>query len=281
VEWSCDIQTHAITCHYSNSRQGDINGYCVADVDWRFVLRSVRPESWSFHRRSSPILSWRHMSRVVTDLQRHLRLINWSLSTFYVEDSYRCFSLISAWLYATSVLTGLSANLKQLQPVLNASARLIYGLWRFDHVLLSFHITAVVAPPRAYINSTWRSWSTEFFAATLQSTSDRSLALRCSESIITAVCIIQSSTHPAMSSFESTVGARVFPVSAGPAPWNSLPADMTSVNSLPVFRRRINNYLYCMRKLFFHWKSSTWDSFRKVYITSSKNVPILHLHFCV
>jgi len=35
----------------------------------------------------------------------------------------------------------------------------------------------------------------------------------------------------------STVGARAFPVS-GPALWNSLSADDTSVDSLPVFRRR-------------------------------------------
>jgi len=39
----------------------------------------------------------------------------------------------------------------------------------------------------------------------------------------------------------STVGARAFQV-AGPALWNRLPADITSIDSLPVFRRR-KNYL--------------------------------------
>jgi len=41
----------------------------------------------------------------------------------------------------------------------------------------------------------------------------------------------------------STVGARAFPV-AGPAPWNSLPAGITSIDSLPVFRHRRKNYLF-------------------------------------
>jgi len=41
----------------------------------------------------------------------------------------------------------------------------------------------------------------------------------------------------------TTVGARAFPV-AGPALWNSMPADITSIDSLPVFRHRLKNYLF-------------------------------------
>jgi len=41
----------------------------------------------------------------------------------------------------------------------------------------------------------------------------------------------------------STVGARAFPVT-GPALWNSLPADITSIDSLPVFRHRLKNYFF-------------------------------------
>ena len=37
----------------------------------------------------------------------------------------------------------------------------------------------------------------------------------------------------------STVGARAFTVS-GPALWNRLPSDITSIDSLPVFRRHLN-----------------------------------------
>ena len=42
----------------------------------------------------------------------------------------------------------------------------------------------------------------------------------------------------------STVGARAFTVS-GPALWNSLPSAHTSIDSLPVFRRHLKNYLLC------------------------------------
>ena len=41
----------------------------------------------------------------------------------------------------------------------------------------------------------------------------------------------------------STVGTRAFPV-AGPKFWNSLPADITAIDSLPVFRRRLKSYLF-------------------------------------
>jgi len=41
----------------------------------------------------------------------------------------------------------------------------------------------------------------------------------------------------------STVVARAFPV-YGPALWNSLPSDITSIDSLPVFRRRLENSLF-------------------------------------
>jgi len=41
----------------------------------------------------------------------------------------------------------------------------------------------------------------------------------------------------------STVSARAFPV-AKPALWNSLSADITSIDSLTVFRHRLNNYLF-------------------------------------
>jgi len=41
----------------------------------------------------------------------------------------------------------------------------------------------------------------------------------------------------------STFGARALPV-AGSAVWNSLPADITLIDSLTVFRHRLTNYLF-------------------------------------
>ena len=42
----------------------------------------------------------------------------------------------------------------------------------------------------------------------------------------------------------STVGCRAFPVAEAKV-WNSLPSDVTSAPSLPVFRNRMKTYLFC------------------------------------
>jgi hypothetical protein len=41
----------------------------------------------------------------------------------------------------------------------------------------------------------------------------------------------------------STIGRRAFPV-AGPQIWNDLPDDITSLHSLPAFRRKLKTYLF-------------------------------------
>jgi hypothetical protein len=41
----------------------------------------------------------------------------------------------------------------------------------------------------------------------------------------------------------STVGTQSFAVT-GPSVWNSLPLDITRIDSLPVFRRHLKNYLF-------------------------------------
>ena len=66
---------------------------------------------------------------------------------------------------------------------------------------------------------------------------------RRSESIITAICIIQSSSHPA----SCNVGARVF-TAFGPVLWNSLPFDITSVDILSFFRRCLK-YIYSVIRI--------------------------------
>ena len=86
-----------------------------------------------------------HVARVVAqcfDVLRRLRLISRLLSpaTLKTADVSLVLSRLD---YANSVLIGLPAYLiKRLQSVLNASARLIYGLRRFDHIseaLMSLH----------------------------------------------------------------------------------------------------------------------------------------------
>jgi len=41
----------------------------------------------------------------------------------------------------------------------------------------------------------------------------------------------------------STIGGRAFPL-AGAKVWNSLPSDVTSASSLPVFNNRLKTYLF-------------------------------------
>ena len=86
-----------------------------------------------------------HVTRVVGQcfaVLRQLRLISRLLSPSTLKTVVVAL-VLSRLDYANSVLTGLPAYLvKRLQSVLNASARLIYGLRRFDHVsnaLMSLH----------------------------------------------------------------------------------------------------------------------------------------------
>ena len=101
--------------------------------------------------------------------------------------------------------------------------------------------TALVTSSRAYSIQTGgpgppsSAWQRSRIPRTVHS------AARRSDSIITAIRIIQSPSHPASSSLDCTVGARAFTVS-GPALWNSLPSDITSIDSLSVFRRHLEKY---------------------------------------
>jgi len=140
------------------------------------------------------------------------------------------------------VLTGLPAYLvKRLQSVLNASARLIYGLRQFDHVseaLMSLHWLRI--PERiqfklvVLVHRVLHGNAPEYLGPLTQLSDVPSQSpLRSSSSNHLLVPPVR----------RSTVGARAFLV-AGSAHWNSLTADITSIDSLPVFRQRIKNYLF-------------------------------------
>ena len=129
---------------------------------------------------------------------------------------------------------------RRLQSVLNAAARLIFGLRRSDHVsdaLISLRwlripqciqfkvaVSYVRGPPwlRAIV-----PWSIRPCGRLTESTSS---SLRHSR-------LIQPQSN------RSTVGDRAFPV-AGPQVWNSLPPDLTSAPSLDTFRRRLKTHRF-------------------------------------
>ena len=114
-----------------------------------------------------------HVTRIVAQcfaVLRQLRAHQSAAVAIDVKNSSRRVSPISTGL-RRSVLTGLPAYLvKRLQSVLNASARLIYGLRPFDHIsnaLLSLHWLRI--PERIQFKLA------VLVMATLQNTSDRSL----------------------------------------------------------------------------------------------------------
>jgi len=118
-----------------------------------------------------------------------------------------------------------------------ASARLIYWLWRIDLVsepFISWYWACSIQTVGPCPLSSARNF-TDYLRSFTRPSDIPSWFLLLSASsnqiLIPPVC-------------GSTVGARAFPVSV-PAPWSSLLADIMSINSLPVFHRRLKNYLFC------------------------------------
>jgi len=137
--------------------------------------------------------------------------------------------------YGNAVLTGLPVYLsRRLQSVLNAAARLIFGLRRSDHVSDALHWLRI--PQRIQFKvavqgpSRLRAIYLGPFVRVADLPSRRAL-----RSANTSHLIQPQSNW-------STVGNRVFPV-AGPQVWNSLPPEVTSAPSLDTFRRRLKTHL--------------------------------------
>ena len=150
--------------------------------------------------------------------------------------------VISRLDYVNSVLVGLPAYLtKRLQSVLNAAARLVFGLRRYDHIsdaLMILHWLRI----RERI---------QFKLAVLVYRSLHGAApsylgpfLRLSDIPGRRSLRSASSHHVSIPAIHrSTVGARAFPV-AGAIVWNSLPAEVASADNLSLFRRRLKSFLF-------------------------------------
>jgi len=145
--------------------------------------------------------------------------------------------------YGNFVLVGLPAyQQRQLESVLNAAARLLYQLRRYDHItdaletlhwlrlpervgfkvaVMAFRVLHGLAPP--YLSQLTR-------VADLPGRR----RLRSSSSQLLQVPPFH----------RSTVGRRSFPVAASVL-WNSLPLDIQSLPSLPIFRQQLKTFLFC------------------------------------
>ena len=132
---------------------------------------------------------------------------------------------------AISTLAGLPVHLvRRLQSVLNAASRLIYGLRRCDHVtdaLLTLHWLKV--PERiqfklaVLVHRVLHGTAPSYLGPLLR-VADMP-GRRALRSASTSQLFVPSVRL-------STVGPRAFAV-AGPQIWNSLPADITAIDSLP------------------------------------------------
>ena len=169
---------------------------------------------------------------------RHLR-------RYVTDDCFRSLvvSLVHSRLdYGNFVLVGLLVYLqRRLQSVLNAAARLVFLLRRYDHVtdalatlhwlclpqcvdfkvaVMAFRVLHGLAPP--YLNQ-------------LAPVANLLQSLPTSVSIVNQLLVSPF--------WITTVGLLTFPV-AGSLVWNSLPSDIQASSSLSAFRQRFKTFLF-------------------------------------
>jgi len=144
--------------------------------------------------------------------------------------------------YGNATLAGLPASqLRRLQSVLHAAARLIHRSSRYEQVTLMLQDLHWLRSPERI----------DFKLAVLVSRCLHGVAPRYLSDYIQRVA--DSNRHRLQSSSSSqimirrtrlsTVGDLAFPV-AGSRLWNSLPPDVTSAPTPTVFRNRLKTYLF-------------------------------------
>jgi hypothetical protein len=142
--------------------------------------------------------------------------------------------------YANSVLYGLPAvNIRRLQSVQNAAARLVFNLRRSDHLT-----DALICLHWLRVTERIRFKMAVLVYRSLHGSAPSYLANFCAVSSIPGRRALRSADTTRLDVPRtrcSTIGARSFPV-GGAVVWNSLPLDVTSAPSLPVFRRRLKSF---------------------------------------
>ena len=142
--------------------------------------------------------------------------------------------------YGNAVLAGLPAYLfRRLQSVMNAAARLIYGLCHSDHI------------SDALISLRWlrAQERVRFKTAVLMHKATHGTAPSYLSQLVRVTDLPdRRSLHSARTNRLlvpsvklSTVGGRAFPV-AGPTIWNSLPDNVISAPSLSTSRQRLKTF---------------------------------------
>ena len=166
----------------------------------------------------------------------------------YVSVSV-CQSLVSSLVltrldYCNSVAFGLPAlQLRRLQAVQNAAARLIFNLRRTEHIsdaLMCLHWLRVTERVRfkmaVLVYKSLHGSMPLYFSHTftpLSTAGRRTLRSSASHQLLVPRCRL------------STIGDRAFPV-AGATIWNTLPPDVASSPNLNIFRSRLKTFLFSL-----------------------------------
>jgi hypothetical protein len=145
--------------------------------------------------------------------------------------------------YGSATLAGLSGHqMKRLQSVLNAAARLVFSARKYDHITpLLRELHWLRFPERIAYRLAVLAYRCQhglapsYLSAELHRVADMDSRRRL-RSASTASLIVPSSTR-------STIGDRAFPVAAARV-WNTLPAAVTSAPSLPTFKRQLKTELF-------------------------------------
>jgi hypothetical protein len=185
-----------------------------------------------------------HVSRTVSRcfaVLRQLRSVSRSVPR-HVLQTLVVSLVISRLDYGNAVLAGLPAyQLRRLQSVLNAAARLVFGLRGSDHIsssLASLHWLRV----RERI---------QYKIAVLTYRAQNGLAPRYLADDIHRVADIESRRRLRSSHSNRltapvcglALSSAVFPVAA-PAVWNALPEHVTSSQSLDLLKSRLKTFLF-------------------------------------
>ena len=186
-----------------------------------------------------------HVSKTVSScfaVLRQIRSIRRSVSK-PVLVSLVVSLVLSRLDYGSATLAGLpDCQLHRLQSVLNAAARLVFAARKYDHItpllrelhwlrareridfrlaVHAFRCLHGLAPP--------------YLATELRRVADIESRRRL-RSASTNELFVPSTQH-------KTIGERAFPIAAAHA-WNKLPPDITSLSSLPAFKRQLKTELF-------------------------------------
>jgi hypothetical protein len=145
--------------------------------------------------------------------------------------------------YGNATLVGLPIQfLQKLQSVLNASARLIFGARRHEHVtVLMMNLHCLRASERIILKVAVLTYqclhgaAPDYLTADLRLVADVPSRSRLRSAFSSELMVPRTRL--------STVGDCAFPVAAARI-WNSLPSDITSAEALRTFKDRLKKFLF-------------------------------------